>query len=175
GDEPVDARGDEDPVRVGFEHVHALGVGEAGVVDDVDLVAHAHLHALRGPGVRAHPLAAAVGLGDGSGDFLVGEVGVLGPLGAGDLLTGHRQFDLVHADVDQLPHGLAHALGPVGELGDGLDQRAAGDRDLRSVGQVARAGDAPGVDGIATHHVEAVLRAGRAEAHGVAGVDVGAG
>ena len=139
------------------------------------LVAQAHLHALRGAGVRADPLAAAVGLGDGGGDLLVGEVGVLGALGAGDLLAGHRQLDLVDADVDELADGLAHALGAVGELGDRLDQRAAGDGDLGAVGQVAGAGDAPGVDGVAAHDVEPVFGRGGAQAHGVAGVDVGAG
>ena len=139
------------------------------------LVAHAHLHALRAAGVGADPLAAAVGLGDGGGGLLVGEVGVLGALGAGDLLAGHRQLDLVHAEVDELAHGLAHALGAVGELGDRLDQRAAGDGDLGAVGQVAGAGDASGVDGVAADHVEPVLGRGGAQAHGVAGVDVGAG
>ena len=112
-------------------------------------VAQAHLHALRAAGVRAHPLAAAVGLGDGGGGLLLGEVGVLGALGAGDLLAGHRQLDLVHTEVDQLAHGLAHAFGAVGELGDRLDQRAAGDGDLGAVGQVAGAGEASGVDGVA--------------------------
>src|SRR5438046_10334105 len=78
-------------------------------------------------------VTAAVGLGDGGGAFLVGEVGVLGALGAGDLLAGHGQLDLVHADVDQFADGLAHALGPVGELGDRLDQGAAGDGDRGAV------------------------------------------
>src|SRR5436309_15534752 len=92
------------------------------------------------------------------GDLLLGEVGVLGALGTGDLLTGHGQLDLVHTDVDQLAHGLAHALGAVGELGDALDQCAAGDGDLRAVGQVTRAGEAAGVDRVPADDVEAVLR-----------------
>ena len=52
--------------------------------------------------MRADPLAAAVGLGDGGGGLLVGEVGVLGALGAGDLLAGHGQLDLVDTQVDEL-------------------------------------------------------------------------
>src|SRR6185437_5660787 len=98
------------------------GVGEAGVVDDIHVVADAHLDGFGAAGVGADPLAAAVGLGDGGGAFLVGEVGVLGVLGAGDLLAGHGQLDLVHAEVDQFADGLSHALGSVGELGDRLDQ-----------------------------------------------------
>jgi hypothetical protein len=89
GDQPVDAGGDEDPVLIGLEHVHALIVGEAGVVDDIDVVAHAHLDAFRGAGVGADALAAAVCFGDDSGGLFFGEVGVLGALGAGDLLTAH--------------------------------------------------------------------------------------
>src|SRR6185312_15352619 len=56
-----------------------------------------------------------------------------------------------------------------------LDQGPAGDRDLGAVGQVAGAGEAAGVDGVAAHHVETVFGGGGAQAHGVAGVDVGAG
>jgi hypothetical protein len=145
------------------------------VINDVDLVAQAHLHALRRPGVRAHALAAAVGLGDRSGRFLVGEVGVLRALGAGDLLAGHREFDLVDADVDQFAHGFAHTLGAVGELRDRLDQGAAGDGDLGAVGQVAGPRDASGVDGVAADHIEPVFRRGGTEAHRVAGVQIGAG
>jgi hypothetical protein len=69
----------------------------------------------------------------------------------------------------------AHALGPVGELGDGLDQGAAGGGDLGAVGQVTGAGEAARVDGVAADHVQAFLGRGGAQAHGVAGVDVGAG
>ena len=65
--------------------------------------------------------------------------------------------------------------GPSANLVMRLDQRAAGDGDLRAVGQVAGAGDAAGVDGVAADHVEPVLGRGGAQAHGVAGVDVGAG
>ena len=96
-------------------------------------------------------------------------------LGSGDLLAGHGQLDLVHADVDQLADGLSHALGPVGELGDRLDQGAPGDGDLGAVREVAGPGDAARVDGVAAHHVEAFLGRGGAQAHGVAGVDVSAG
>ena len=77
-------------------------------------------------------------LGDRGEHLLVGEVGVLRALGAGDLLAGHRQLDLVDTEVDELPDREPHALGPVGELGDALDQRAAGDGDLGPVGEVAR-------------------------------------
>ena len=109
-----------------------------------------------------------MGLGDGGGHLLVGEVGVLGALRAGDLLARHGQLDLVDAQLHQLADGLAHALGAVGELGDRLDQRTAGDGDLRAVGQVAGAGDAAGVDGVAPDDVEPVLRRRHAQAHGVA-------
>ena len=88
----------------------------------------------------ADPLAAAVCVGDGGGAFLVGEVGVLSVLGAGDFLAGHGQLDLVHAEVDQFADGFAHAFGSVGELGDGLDQGASGAGDLGAVGEVAGAG-----------------------------------
>jgi hypothetical protein len=82
----------------------------------VDVVAHAHLDAFRGAGVGADALAAAVGLGDGGGGLLVGEVGVLGALGAGDLLARHRQLDLVDTESMSWRDGLAHAVGPSANL-----------------------------------------------------------
>jgi hypothetical protein len=109
-------------------------------VDDVDVVADAHLDRFGAASVGADPLAAAVCVGDGGGAFLVGEVGVLSVLGAGDFLAGHGQLDLVHAEVDQFADGFAHAFGSVGELGDGLDQGASGAGDLGAVGEVAGAG-----------------------------------
>jgi len=114
-----------------------------------------------------------VRLGDGGRDLLVGHVGVLGSLRAGDLLTGHRQLDLVDTDLDEPAHGLAHLVGPVGEPGDALDQLTAGHRDLRPVGQVTRPGDAAGVDRVPAHHVEPVLRGRGPQAHGVTGIEVG--
>ena len=120
-DEPVDARRHEDRVLDALEHVLTLGVGERGVVDDVDAMPHAHLHRLGAASVGADALAAAVRLGDRGGDLLVGEVRVLSTLGAGDLLARHGQLDLVDAETDEFPDGLTHTLRAVGELGDRMD------------------------------------------------------
>ncbi len=126
-----------------------------------------------GAGVRADPQSSAVrfsGCGEG---FLVGEVVVLGVLVAGDLFSRHGQLHQVGAEFDVLADGFAHLFGTVGEGRDALDQCAAGDGDLLTVRQVARAGDLAGVDGIADHHVQASLRRGGTDAHGVARVEVG--
>ena len=121
----------------------------------------------------AYPAPSTVRLGDGRGDLLVGEVGVLGVLGPRDLLPGHRELDLVHADVDQLSHNSAHAFGAIGELGDALDQSTSGDGDLRSVGEISRAGESTGSDGVAADDVQTVIGGRGAQAHGVARVEIG--
>ena len=59
-DEPGDAGRDEMLVLVGFEHVERLFVGEGGVVDVLDAVAHALLDRSRGAGVGGKHLVAAL-------------------------------------------------------------------------------------------------------------------
>ena len=70
-DEPREPGRDEVLFLVGLEHVEGLGVGERGVVDVLDAVAHALLDRLRGARVGGEGLVAPPRLADRHRDLLV--------------------------------------------------------------------------------------------------------
>ena len=177
---------DEAPVAVGLEQVERLLVGEVGVVDDAEAVADAHLDGVRAAGVGAHPHAGGAGDLHGRGHLGVGHHGAVGALVALPRLA--RDVEL--QEIDALSHeeaaDLPDLVGPIGDPGEGrrlemgqvqrvLVAEPARDRDLRAIGEVARAGDAPGIDLVPDHDVEPGLGRGARQHARVAALEHGPG
>src|SRR3546814_16596025 len=80
-----------------------LVVGEGGVVDELDAVAHALLDGVRGARVGGELPVAAARLAHRHRDFLFRHRRLLGAH-AGDLLAGQVQLDGVDAVLDELAH-----------------------------------------------------------------------
>ena len=178
----ADARCYKDAVFGGFQHVQRLGVGEAGVVDEVNAVAQCLLDA----GARAcvHDDAFATHF------YFLGcrsNLGIGHPGGV-RIGTWHKvvarqiEFDTVHAVFQKHTHHLAHVVGTVDvdakavlgerQVRQRLVTQAARHGDLLAGGKVARAGDLPAVDRVADDNVKPGLGASRAETTGEACLQV---
>ena len=157
-----------------LHHVERFLVGEARVVDHLDAVAHALLDRLARARVRGQALAAHLHLARGHRHFLVAHPAGMRIRAGHQVVAGEVELHLVDAVLEEHAHGLAHPLGAIHHAAERhLRERQvrqhvvterAGDRDLLTRREVARAGDLPRVDGVANHAVEPRLGSRRAHA-----------
>lgn len=74
-----------------------------------------------------------------------------------DLFARHGQLDLINTNANVVIDDLPHLLRSISVSRDSSNQLAIAARHLFAVGQVSRAGQVAGVDGIANHHVQSIL------------------
>ena len=167
----AERRHDEAPVAVGLEQVQRFLVGEVGVIDDAEAVPDTHLDRVRAAGVGAHAHARGPCDLHRRCDLGVGHHGTVGPAVRRTGVARDVELEEIGPLADEEATDLSHFVGPVGDprerrrLDVGQMQlvlvaEPAGDGDLRPVGEIARARDAPGVDLVADHDVEARLGRG---------------
>ena len=138
------------------------------MVDDAEAVADAHLDGIRAAGVGAHPHAGRARDLHDRGHLGVGGHGAVAAAVALPRLAGDVELQeidaLSHEDTADLPD----LVGPIGDPREGrrlemrqvqrvLVAQPARDRDLRAIGEIAWAGDAPGIDLVPDHDVESGL------------------
>jgi hypothetical protein len=156
---------DDDPVLRRLQHVERLFIGEIAVIDAIDMIAHGALDRRRGARVGRDALVPLMRDLDRGRDLALAHRCDLGP-GVGDEFVA-RDVDL--DVVDPLATAKAHRapdlVGPIGDHAEAfgvnvllaLVAQAAGHRDFRPGGAVARSGEIAVLDLLAHDHIETQL------------------
>jgi hypothetical protein len=140
-----------------FQHIHSFVVDPGRMVDNVDTVFDAHLHAITGSGMGTQTNAMAMSFVHASSSLFVSVVTVLGISGFGDLLARHGKLDIVNAESDVVPDHLSHLQRTFGESRDTRDEFAVRDGHLLAIRQIAWPRDGAGVDRVTDGDIKAFL------------------